>query len=150
MTTSNRDMFHVTGHLCGEFTGLRWGDSPVPGEFSAQRPATRSFDVFFDLRLNKRLNKQWWGWWFETPSPLLWRHRNVMDHGHCFKIFDIESLYTLYEIWSSKTMADTHYNGFHRITLVYHAVIVLLAIYYDIDTVSLPDENVNCCVIRMF
>ena len=34
----------------GEFTG--------PGEFPAQWPVTRSFDVFFDLRLNKRLSKQ--------------------------------------------------------------------------------------------
>ena len=34
---------------------------------------TRSFDVFFDLRLNKRLSKQWRGWWFETPSRPLWR-----------------------------------------------------------------------------
>ena len=39
------------------------GNSPVPGEFPAQRPVTRSFDVFFDLRLNKRLSKQSWGWW---------------------------------------------------------------------------------------
>ena len=31
------------------------GNSPVPGEFPAQRPVTRSFDVFFHLRLNKRL-----------------------------------------------------------------------------------------------
>ena len=45
------------------------GNSPVPGEFPAQRPVTRSFDVFFDLRLNKRLSKQSWGWWFETLSP---------------------------------------------------------------------------------
>ena len=37
------------------------GISPVPGEFSAQRPVTQSFDVFFDLRLNKRLSKQPWG-----------------------------------------------------------------------------------------
>ena len=37
------------------------GNSPVPGEFPAQRPVTRSFDVFFDLRPNKRLSKQWWG-----------------------------------------------------------------------------------------
>ena len=29
------------------------GNSPVSGEFPAQSPATRSFDVFFDLRLNK-------------------------------------------------------------------------------------------------
>ena len=34
------------------------GNSPVPGEFPARRPMTRSFDVFFDLRLNKRLSKQ--------------------------------------------------------------------------------------------
>ena len=42
------------------------GNSPVPGEFPTQRPATQSFDVFLDLRLNKRLSKQSWGWWFET------------------------------------------------------------------------------------
>ena len=52
------------------------GNSPVPGEFSAQRPVTLSFDVFFDLLPNKRLSKQWWGWWFETPSSPLWRHCN--------------------------------------------------------------------------
>ena len=39
-------------------------NSPVTGEFPTQRPVTRSFDVFFDLRLNKRLSKQSWGWWF--------------------------------------------------------------------------------------
>ena len=50
------------------------GHSPVPGEFPAQRPVTRSFD----LRLNKRLSKQSWGWWFETLSSPLWRHCNVM------------------------------------------------------------------------
>ena len=52
------------------------GNSPV-GEFSAQRSVTRSFDVFFDLRLNKRLSKQPCGWWFETPSRSLWSHCNV-------------------------------------------------------------------------
>ena len=54
------------------------GNSPVTGEFPSQRPVTRSFDVSFDLRLNKRLGKQSWGWWFETPSWSLWRHRNVI------------------------------------------------------------------------
>ena len=54
--------------LCGDFTGL--------GEFPTQRPVTRSFDIFFDLRLNKRLSKQPCGWWFETPSWSLWRHCN--------------------------------------------------------------------------
>ena len=54
------------------------GNSPVTGELPAQRPVTQSFDVFFDLRLNKRLNKQSWGWWSETPSSSLWRHCNVL------------------------------------------------------------------------
>ena len=54
------------------------GNSPFPGKFPAQRSVTRSFDVLFDLRLNKRLSKQSWGWWFETPSRSLWRHRNIL------------------------------------------------------------------------
>ena len=70
MTSSNGNTFRVTGPLCGEFYG--------PGEFPAQRPVTWSFDVFFDLRLNKRLSKQPWGWWFETPPWSLWRQVNVM------------------------------------------------------------------------
>ena len=53
------------------------GKSSVTSEFPTQRPVTRSFDVFFDLRLNKRLSKQSWSWWFETPSRSLWRHCNV-------------------------------------------------------------------------
>ena len=48
MTSSNGNIFRVTDPLCGEFTG--------PGEFPTQRPVTRSFDVFFDLCLNKPLS----------------------------------------------------------------------------------------------
>ena len=70
MTSSNGNIFRITGPLCGEFTG--------PGEFPTQRPVTRSFDVFFDLYLNKRLSKQPRGWWFETPLWSLWRHYNVI------------------------------------------------------------------------
>ena len=40
-----------------------------------------AFHVFFDLRLNKRLSKQCWGWWFETPSRPLWRHSCVGPAG---------------------------------------------------------------------
>ena len=59
------------------------GNSPVPGEFPAQRPVTRSFDVFFDLHPNKPLSKQWWGWWFETLLRSLWRHRNgTLSHQY--------------------------------------------------------------------
>ena len=68
MTISNGNIFCVTGHLCGEFTS--------PGEFPAQTPMTRSYDVFFDLSLNKRLSKQSQGWWFEMQLRQLWRHCN--------------------------------------------------------------------------
>ena len=53
------------------------GNSPVPGEFPTLRPVTRSFDVYFDLRLHKRFSKQSWRPWFETPSPSLWRHSYI-------------------------------------------------------------------------
>ena len=46
MTSSNGSNFRVTGPL--------WGEPPVTGVFPSQRPMTRSFDIFFDLRLNKR------------------------------------------------------------------------------------------------
>ena len=59
------------------------GNSPVSGEFTAQRPMTRSFDILFDLRFNKRLSKQSWGWWFETPPRSLWRHCNVLAIHPC-------------------------------------------------------------------
>ena len=52
------------------------GNSPVTRDFPSQRPMTRSFDIFFNLRLNKRLSEQLWGWWFETPSRSSWRHYN--------------------------------------------------------------------------
>ena len=69
MTSSNGNIFRVTGPLCGEFTRT--------GEFPSQRPVTRSYDVFFDLRLiclNNRLSKRSGRRWFETPAHSLWRH----------------------------------------------------------------------------
>ena len=70
---SNGYIFRVTSHL--------WGNSPVTGEFLAQRPVTRSFDAFFDTRMNTLLSKQSWGWWFKTPSRPLWRNCNVVDES---------------------------------------------------------------------
>ena len=67
------------------------GNSPVTGKFPAQRPVTRSFDIFLDLRLNKLLNKQSWGWWFETQSRPLWRYYNgwvISPHIHMFTQID--------------------------------------------------------------
>ena len=55
------------------------GNPPVTGEFPAQRPVTRSFDVLFCLLLNKRLSEQSRGWWFEMPSCPLWRNCNEQN-----------------------------------------------------------------------
>ena len=62
------------------------GNSSVNGEFPAQMPVTRSFDVFFALRLNIRLSKQWCAWWFEMPSRSLWRHCKAHDFGMNFLV----------------------------------------------------------------
>ena len=70
MTTSSNGSISALLAICA-------GNSPVTGEFPAQRPETRSFYFFFDLCLNKQLRKQSWGWWFEKLSRPLWRHCNV-------------------------------------------------------------------------
>ena len=70
MTSSNENIFRVTGHLCWEFTG--------PGEFPAQRPVTRSFDVFFCARINDWVNNR--------EAGDLRRHR-----GH----YDVNVMYAL-------------------------------------------------------
>ena len=65
MTSSNGNIFRVTGLLFEEFTGHRC----IP----PQRPVTGSFGVSWT---NKRLGKQSKCRWFETPSRSLWRNRN--------------------------------------------------------------------------
>ena len=65
------------------------GNSPRTGEFPRQRPVTRSFDAYFDLRLNKRLSKQSLGWWFETPSLSLWRHCDDLSNNLSYPILAI-------------------------------------------------------------
>ena len=52
------------------------GNAPVTGGISSQRPVTQSFDVFFDLRLNKTLSKQSRRRCFQTSLRSLWRHCN--------------------------------------------------------------------------
>ena len=73
------------------------GNSPVTGEFPAERPVMRSFDVSFDLRLNQQMSKQWRHRWFETPSRLLWRNCNCREFSHRTALLQVE------EMSSSKT-----------------------------------------------
>ena len=81
MTSSNWNISRVTDHLCVEFTGHRW------------IPRTKASDAELWCFLSyapgkKRLSKQSWGWWFETPSHSLWRHCNGLsskDQSHKFR-----------------------------------------------------------------
>ena len=69
---SNSAKLHTNyASMYGGFTGPRW--------FPTHRPVTRSFDVCFDLRPNKRLSKHCSGWWFEKPLHPLWRHCNESE-----------------------------------------------------------------------
>ena len=68
MTSSNGNIFRVTGHLSEEFTGPRW----IP----RTKASNTELWCFLDQRLNKRLSKQSWGWCFEMLSRPLWRHCN--------------------------------------------------------------------------
>ena len=64
MTSSNGNIFHVTGPL--------WGNPPITGGFPSQRPVARSFDGFFDMRLKQTTEKTV----LETPGRSLWRYCN--------------------------------------------------------------------------
>ena len=93
--SSNGNISRVTGPLRGEFTGHRW------------IPRTKASDAelwcfCFFLRLNKRLSKQWWGWWFETPSRPLWRYCN--EHP----IFFLNIEYFWYNFWSTRNVNPSY------------------------------------------
>ena len=64
-------------------------NSPVTGEFPAQRPLTRSLNGVFDLCQNEQLSKQSWGWWFETPSRLLLRQSNIVVLLYLYSYGDV-------------------------------------------------------------
>ena len=58
--------------------------------------------IFFKLRLNKRLGKQSWGWWSETPSRSLWRHYNVSHMlAHILIVVIPEGIHILYIDYSA-------------------------------------------------
>ena len=84
------------------------GNSPVTGEFPAQRPVTRIFDVFFHLRLIELSSKQPWGWWFETPSRSSWRHCNVLDVFSGTVLYFIISLHW-FRLWLGVDQTKSHY-----------------------------------------
>ena len=116
------------------------GNSPVSGEFPAQRPVTRGFDVFFDLCLNKRLSKQSWGWWLETQSCSLWRHSNVKTDLWSCQFYKVVTPTLIHPSSTDHTVSvnwkDIHYNDVIMTTIasqITSLTIVYPTVYSDAD-----------------
>ena len=71
---------HQWKHFSASPAICSW-NSPVYGEFPTQGPATRSFEVFFDLCLNEQLSKHSWGWWLDTIAPIMTSQQYAPDIG---------------------------------------------------------------------
>ena len=72
MLSSNGNIFRATGHLCREFIGHRW-------ILRTKASDAELWCFIWSAPEYKRLSKQSWGWWFETPSHPLWRHCNGFE-----------------------------------------------------------------------
>ena len=84
MTSSNGNIFYITGSLCREFTSHRWHKgqwrgalifslicAPINGWVnSCEAGELRHHRVHYDVYVTG------WGWWVETPSHSLWRQCN--------------------------------------------------------------------------
>ena len=101
MTSSNRNIFRVTGQLCGEFTGPQW------------IPLTKASDAELWC-LSKRLSKQSWCWWLEMLWRPLWRHCNVF----CYTYFRLYSEYFHLTHSERKGPADFHSRVVRELSLV--------------------------------
>ena len=102
-----------------------------------------SFDAFFDLGKNKRLSKQSWGWWFETPSRPLWRHCDELQNNLVARI--------TYSVRMVYMFVDVHHNTLYiRETSIYFSTMtssngnifrVLLAICEGIHRSSVDSPH---------
>ena len=70
---------------CGEFTVHWW----IP----LTKASDAEFEVFFDLRLNKRLSKQSRCRWFEMAVRSLWRHTNGLSPSNIHPRVQQHNLY---------------------------------------------------------
>ena len=133
------------------------GTSPIPGEFPAQRPVMRSFDVFFDLRQNKQLRKQSWGWWSKMPSSSLWRHRNYQNPLlPCVKLVNLLWNYKRHVIWICKRV--TSERSVNSLRLGDAQVLEQTGAHYELGhchlsifgSVPLPEQMYTYCRLKTY
>ena len=119
MMQHHDETFSAILALCAE-------NSQVIREFPSQRPVTRSFDVSFDQRLNKRLSKQWKPRRFETPSCLLWSHSNdcklSVDAPNSDTNHDIAPPVLYQPLRQNRGLADSENSGRHYADIPFKSV----------------------------
>ena len=117
------------------------GNSPVTGEFPSQRPGTQRFDVSFVLRLNKRLCKQSWGWWFETPSRSLWRHCNEKH---------VPMVMVKIVIFSASWMTGAHGNMTIRVSNILFKLNYFCHVIFALSSLIFCKERLVCVISKRF
>ena len=60
--------------------------SPVNSPHKDQWRGALRFSLIY-TRINKRLSKQWWGWWFESTLCPLWCHYNATIYHHWIRLW---------------------------------------------------------------
>ena len=127
---------------CHIFNMMKSSNKNIFGEFPTQRPVTWCFDVFFSLRLNKWSNKQSWGWWFETPSHSLWRHRDEI-HPELREIQQVKFLMELYYIhWIMRTHSNTS-SGLSLLVIAFSTCLPLVQHHLYIYRLSAFVEDIG-------
>ena len=116
------------------------GNSPVTGEFPSQRPVTRSFDVFFDMCLNKRLSKQSRGWWIETPSRPIWRHHKASSG---YKESWVKSYY-------HTLIPETNWNGKKEVCSAFLGVHSGIILFFELHPKAIWNPIRNCDYVAIY
>ena len=127
MTSSNGNIFRIISPSYEE-------NQPITGEFPSQMSVTRSFDICFDVRLNKRLSKPSICWWSETPWQSSWRHCNVSCS------YEIEEHVLIVIPWS---LSNSTYPYAHTHTHIY-----IHCIYIYIYTLMKFASNMRKCGLK--
>ena len=127
ITSSNGNIFRVTGPLCA--------DSLVTGEFPHKGQCRGALIIFFDLCLNKRLSKHSWGCGFDTPSCPLWHHCNGYEK------------YRGESDGRSWRKATPSYTSLYEKEIKFKQWFKFMSIYTLKVNIPLLDElKINCCL----
>ena len=104
----------------------------VTDGFPSQRRGTRRFDIFFDVRLNKRLGKHSRRWWFETSRRSWWHNCNDMHHINVDKKWKLQIYVVLQRTYSAHN-GLTHWE---RVTHVCVSKLTIIGLDKGLSLVS--------------